>query len=249
MLGAMFELVGVSKRFGETLALAPTDLEVARGRTTVLLGESGSGKSTLLRLMLALLLPDTGEVRFDGAPLTPARVRSVRHRVGYVVQGGGLFPHLTARGNVTLVAEHLGWTRARIAEQVEALRALARLPGDALERFPSQLSGGQRQRVSLMRALMLDPDALLLDEPLGALDPITRAELQEELATLFRSLGKTVVLVTHDLWEASFLGDGLVLLREGRIVQRGTFAELRARPADEFVQRFIRAHERPGANP
>ena len=243
----MFELAGVSKRFGGTQALARLDLKVTAGETTVLLGESGSGKSTVLRLMLGLIAPDSGEVRFDGAPLTAANLRSVRHRVGYVVQGGGLFPHLTVRHNATLVAEHLRWPRARIDERLEKLCALTRLGADLLDRNPAQLSGGQRQRVSLMRALMLDPAALLLDEPLGALDPITRAELQEELAALFRALGKTVVLVTHDLWEASFLGDSLVLLREGGIVQRGSFESLRAHPADDFVQRFIRAHEHPGA--
>jgi osmoprotectant transport system ATP-binding protein len=162
-----------------------------------------------------------------------------------VIQDGGLFPHLTARGNVSLLARHLGWPAARIDARVADLAALTRLPADALDRAPHELSGGQRQRVALMRALMLDPAALLLDEPLGALDPLVRADLQAELRDLFRSLGKTVVLVTHDLGEATFLADHLVLLREGSIVQQGPPADLWRRPADPFVTRFVQAQRGP----
>jgi len=233
----MFELRGVSKLYGNTEALQPTDLRITPGKTTVLLGPSGCGKSTLLRLMLGLLRPDTGTVLFDGNPIEP----SLRHRMGYVVQDGGLFPHLTARGNATLMARYLGWDVTRVDKRVEELAELTQFPANGLGRYPVQLSGGQRQRVSLMRALMLDPDVLLLDEPLGALDPIIRHDLQTDLRRIFQTLNKTVILVTHDLGEAGYFGDELVLLRAGRIVQQGTLADLVKRPADPFVTHFVNA--------
>ncbi|MCP3136257.1 ATP-binding cassette domain-containing protein [Pyxidicoccus xibeiensis] len=242
----MYELQDVSKRFGSTQALHPLSLTVPTGRTTVLLGPSGCGKSTLVRLLNGLLHPDTGRVLFDGQPLPAGgdALLSVRHRVGYALQGGGLFPHLTGEENVTLMARHLRWPAARTRERLDALVELTRFPVDGLARYPAQLSGGQRQRVALMRALMLDPDVLLLDEPLGALDPLVRHELQTDLRAIFARLRKTVVLVTHDLAEAGFLGDGILLLRDGRVVQHGGLADLEARPADPFVTRFIQA-QRP----
>jgi osmoprotectant transport system ATP-binding protein len=224
--------------------LQSTDLVVPAGRTIILLGPSGCGKSTLLRLMLGLLRPDEGTVLFDGQPLTPENVLAVRRRMGYVVQDGGLFPHLTAADNAALVARHLAWPADRIAKRLAELAMLARLPHEFLSRYPAQLSGGQRQRVGLVRALMLDPALLLLDEPLGALDPLVRAELQTDLRDAFRALGKTVVLVTHDLAEAAFFADEVVLLRNGRIVQRGRPADFVRTPADPFVTQFIRA-QRP----
>ena len=169
--------------------------------------------------------------------------------MGYVVQDGGLFPHLTAAGNVSLMARYLGWDAARIRGRLDGLTTLTRFPGEALARYPAQLSGGQRQRVGLMRALMLDPEVLLLDEPLGSLDPLVRAELQEDLAEVFRSLGKSVVMVTHDLAEAAFFGHEIVLLRDGRIVQRGVLEDLLNTPADPFVTRFIRAQRRFDGGP
>jgi osmoprotectant transport system ATP-binding protein len=241
----MLELVGVSKTFGRQPALHPTDLKVLPGQTTVLLGPSGCGKSTLLRLMVGLTRPDAGTVLFDGQPLTPDNATPVRHRIGYVIQDGGLFPHLTARGNVTLMARYLGRDRALIDKRLADLAELTRFPREGLERYPTQLSGGQRQRVALMRALMLDPDVLLLDEPLGALDPLIRSDLQADLKAIFRTLGKTVVLVTHDLGEAAFLGDLIVLLRAGRIVQRGALADLLRAPAEPFVTQFINAQRVP----
>jgi osmoprotectant transport system ATP-binding protein len=237
----MFELLGVSKTYGGHPALHPTDLVIPRGRTTALIGPSGCGKSTLLRLLLGLIRPDAGTVRFDGTPVTPATALEVRHRVGYVVQDGGLFPHLTARGNITLLARYLGRDRKDHDRRVTELAGLTRFPADALDRYPAQLSGGQRQRVGLMRALMLDPGALLLDEPLGALDPLVRSDLQADLRRIFQALGKTVVLVTHDLAEAAFFADRIVLLRDGRVVQLGTLDDLWERPADPFVHRFIQA--------
>ncbi len=237
----MFDLTGVSKSFGDVAALAVIDLTVAAGGTTVLIGPSGCGKSTLLKLMIGLHAPDTGTVSFAGDPLTRDNAQSRRRRMGYVIQEGGLFPHLTARANVALMARWLGWDEARVADRITELVRLTRFPADGLERYPAQLSGGQRQRVGLMRALMLDPDVLLLDEPLAALDPMIRYELQSDLREIFRALGKTVVMVTHDIGEAGYFGDVIVLLRAGRVVQQGTLGELLHRPADGFVERFITA--------
>ena len=241
----MFELTGVSKIYGRQQALCPTDLVIPPGRTTVLIGPSGCGKSTLLRLMIGLIRPDTGSVRFNGTDITTANVQQLRWRMGYVVQDGGLFPHLTAGSNVTLMARYLGWSVQRIETRLAKLAELTQFPADGLLRYPSQLSGGQRQRVSLMRALMLDPDVLLLDEPLGALDPIIRSELQTDLRRIFEAIAKTVVLVTHDLGEAGFLGDVIVLLRTGKIVQQGKLADFVQAPADPFVSRFINAQRSP----
>ena len=237
----MFELRAVDKRYGRTVALDAVDLRIAAGGTTALIGPSGAGKSTVLRMLIGLEWPDSGEVRFDDEPLRREALLEQRRRIGYVIQEGGLFPHLTAAGNVALLARTLGWERARIDARMAELAELCRLPGDALQRYPAQLSGGQRQRVGLIRALMLDPKVLLLDEPLGALDPIVRHELQAQMRELFAELGKTVVLVTHDVAEAAYLADTLVLLRDGRIVQRGTARELLRAPAEPFVREFMTA--------
>jgi osmoprotectant transport system ATP-binding protein len=164
--------------------------------------------------------------------------------MGYVIQDGGLFPHLTARANACLMADELRWPLARQADRLRELCALTRFPSEALDRYPVELSGGQRQRVSLMRALMLDPDILLMDEPLAALDPMIRADLQDDLKSIFQKLAKTVVLVTHDLGEAAYFGDTIALMNTGRIVQSGTFDDLRDRPADSFVRRFLQAQVR-----
>jgi osmoprotectant transport system ATP-binding protein len=243
----VLELLGVSKRYGTTVALAPTDLRVRAGETVVLLGESGCGKSTLLKIALGLVRPDAGRVRFAGEEVTPERALAVRRRMGYVVQGGGLFPHLGAAGNAALVARYLGWPEPRIRGRLAELAELARLPPGLLDRFPAELSGGQAQRVSLVRALMLDPEMLLLDEPLGALDPITRSELQEDLRAAFRRLKKTVLLVTHDLGEAAYLADRVALLRAGRVLQEGSVDDLLRRPADDYVRRFVTAQRGPSA--
>jgi osmoprotectant transport system ATP-binding protein len=237
----MLTLRAVTKTYGNVEALHSVDLTVVAGRTTVLIGPSGCGKSTLLRLMAGLVGPSSGTVTLDGEPVTPATARALRRRIGFVVQDGGLFPHLTVRGNVTLQARYLGWERDRAETRLLELAELTHFPAGRLGAYPLELSGGQRQRVSLMRALMLDPNLLLLDEPLGALDPLIRSELQGELRDIFRSLGKTVVLVTHDLGEAAFLGDNLVLVQAGRVVQEGTFDDLVSRPADSFVTKFVNA--------
>lgn len=241
----MVELRGVSKSYGGAAALEPTDLRIESGRTTVLIGPSGCGKSTLLRLIVGLLEPDSGEVLFEGQPLSSRYVLLARRKMGYVIQEGGLFAHLTARGNVALMARYLRQGRDAIDSRVRELAELTRLPIALLDRYPSELSGGQRQRVSLMRALMLDPAVLLLDEPLGALDPMVRHDLQTDLKRIFHELKKTVVLVTHDIAEAGFFGDPIVLLRAGRIVQAGTLADLVHHPAEEYVSNFINAQRSP----
>lgn len=237
----MFHLVEVSKAYDSVAALRGVDLPIEPERTTVLIGPSGCGKSTLIRLMAGLIRPDSGQILFAGTPLTEANLQQVRHRMGYVIQEGGLFPHMTVRGNVTLLARYLRWKSARIRDRLTELCELMQLPTTILDRFPFDISGGQRQRISLMRALMLDPDVLLLDEPLGALDPMIRFDLQQDLKRIFQQLRKTVVLVTHDLGEAAFLGDTVVLLREGQIVQQGPPGELLQHPRDAFVERFVRA--------
>ena len=235
-------LKDVEMRFGDVIALHATNLQIADGQTTVLIGPSGCGKSTILRLIIGLLTPTSGTIEFEGAHVSDSNILALRRRMGYVIQEGGLFPHLTAAQNVTLMAQHLQTFQAdEIQAKLDELCELSRFPQDGLARYPVELSGGQRQRVSLMRALALDPDVLLLDEPLGALDPMVRASLQTELKEIFSRLGKTVILVTHDMAEAGYIGDSIVLMREGQIVQQGTLDDLRERPADGFVSEFITA--------
>ncbi len=251
----MIELKNVTKSYAAVRVLGPIDLHIPAGRTTLLIGPSGCGKSTLLRLMIGLIKPDSGTVLFEGSAITAANTTAIRRKMGYVIQEGGLFPHLTAYENVTLVARHLrgsgsgdgpaAWDSRRISKKVDELAELTQFPRDALDRYPVQISGGQRQRVSLMRALMLDPHVLLFDEPLGALDPMIRADLQKDLKRIFQTLKKTVVMVTHDIGEAGFFSDRLVLLREGCIIQDGTLNDLVRKPADPFVTSFINAQRSP----
>jgi osmoprotectant transport system ATP-binding protein len=240
-VNALVQLIGVSKTYGNAVALHSTDLNFPRGKTTALIGPSGCGKSTLLRLIIRLLDPDAGTIRFDGTPVTAANIAELRRRIGYVIQDGGLFPHLNARKNILLMAAHLKWPGEKMQNRLAELCALTRFPESALDRFPLELSGGQRQRISLMRALMLSPELLLLDEPLGALDPLVRAALQKDLKEIFARLNQTAILVTHDLAEAAYLGDEIVLMDEGRFVQRGTLDDLRTKPASAFVTDFITA--------
>lgn len=236
----MVTLDGVEKRFGGKLVIQPTSLVVEARTSLALLGPSGCGKSTLLRLVLGLLVPDAGRLFVAGTEVTPETAIGVRRRIGYVIQDGGLFPHVTARDNVTLLARHLGWAAQRIAERVEVLAALVRLELSALDCFPAELSGGERQRVGIMRALMLDPPLLLLDEPMGALDPMVRARLQHDLKRIFAELEKTVLLVTHSLEEAAYLSEEVALMRDGRVVQRGSMRDLES-AEDPFAREFVAA--------
>ena len=237
----MIALEHVSHSYPHVAALEDVSLHVAAGETVALIGPSGCGKSTLLKAVIGLVRPSKGRVAIDGVELRPQNELELRRRVGYVIQSGGLFPHLNSADNITLAARYLRrdpkWIRAR----VEELADLVQLRREVLQRFPTNLSGGQSQRVGLMRALMLDPAVLLLDEPLGALDPMVRHGLQEELRSLFERLRKTVVLVTHDMAEAAFFSKRLALMRAGSIVQEGTYRDLATAPAEEFVSEFVRA--------
>ena len=238
-MNALVELVEVSKRYTDATALHSTNLSVERGKTTVLIGPSGCGKSTLLRLIIGLVEPDSGTITFDGSQITSANIDMLRRRIGYVIQEGGLFPHLTARANVLLMARHLGKSDEEMQARLLELCELTRFSGNLLSRYPAELSGGQRQRVSLMRALMLSPELLLLDEPLGALDPLVRASLQKDLKEIFGRLRQTSLFVTHDLAEAAYFGNEIVLMNEGRIVQQGSIADLHEKPNNDFVREFI----------
>jgi len=238
------ELREVSLRAGASTILRQVSLTLLPRQTGVLLGVSGAGKSSVLRLCMGLAQPTQGTLHVLGAQLAAHDLRSLRLKIGYCVQDGGLFPHLSARDNVSLVARELGWDAPRVAARARELGELLRLPEQSLSHYPNQLSGGERQRVGLLRALMLDPPLLLLDEPFGALDPITRAELQLELREIFRQLGKAVLMVTHDLVEAAHFADWVALMRDGAIVQQGPFAELLRAPRDDFARRFVSAQRR-----
>jgi len=240
-VSALVQLLAVAKHYAGAPALHPTDLSIERGKTTVLIGPSGCGKSTLLRVIILLIAPDSGTIDFDGSQITPANIEMLRRRIGYVIQEGGLFPHLTARANILLMAHHLGKSDEEMRARLLELCELTRFPENLLARYPLELSGGQRQRVSLMRALMLSPELLLLDEPLGALDPLVRASLQKDLKEIFARLRQTALLVTHDLAEAAYFGNEIVLMNEGRVVQQGSITDLRERPANPFVSEFINA--------
>lgn len=214
-------------------------LRVEPSETLVLLGRSGSGKSTALRLVNRLLEPDRGEVRVEGRATTSWDPIRLRRRVGYVIQEVGLFPHFTVRRNAGLVPRLLGWEREHIEARVVELLELVGLPPDALaERYPRELSGGQRQRVGVVRALAADPPILLCDEPFGALDPITRHDLQREFRELSRRLEKSLLFVTHDVREALFLADRIAFLDDGRIRFVGTPDDFRAHD-DEAVRAFL----------
>jgi len=237
----VIELEHVSHAYPHATALEDVSLRDAAGETVALIGPSGCGKSTRLKAVIGLVAPSRGRVSIEGVELQPGNALELRRRVGYVIQSGGLFPHLSAVDNITLAARYLRRERQWIERRVDELADLVQLRREVLQRFPTNLSGGQSQRVGLMRALMLDPAVLLLDEPLGALDPMVRHGLQEELRALFERLRKTVVLVTHDMAEAAFFAQRLVLMRAGRIVQEGSYRDLATAPAQEFVSEFVRA--------
>jgi osmoprotectant transport system ATP-binding protein len=235
----MLEFRGVSKSFNGTPVVHPLDLRVQQGEVVVLLGPSGCGKTTILRMVTGLVSPTSGQITVDSIPLTDQTMRNVRRKLGYVVQEGGLFPHLTAVENVTLMPRHEGWSEKKTKERLADLVQMTQFPQSGLSRYPNELSGGQRQRLSLMRALFLSPRILLLDEPLGSLDPLIRAGLQRDLNDVFARTGATVVLVTHDLVEASRFADRVCVMHAGRIVQQGPFAQILENPSDDFVREFV----------
>ncbi len=224
-------------------ALDNLTLDVRTGETLALLGPSGCGKTTTLRLLNRLLEPSSGHIFVDDVDTTTVDPVALRRRMGYVVQRGGLFPHLTVARNIGLLPELEGWSRDRIAARVDELLSLVRLPPDQFrDRFPKELSGGQQQRVGVARALALDPEFLLMDEPFGALDPITRKQLQQEFLELDSLIAKTVVLVSHDLDEAFLLGDRVALLNQGRLIQVGTPDDLQNNPSSDWVRSFVHSH-------
>jgi osmoprotectant transport system ATP-binding protein len=248
----MITLQSIYKNYGTVSALHDVSVECESGSTTILLGESGSGKSTILRLVAGLIEADKGMVSIAGEVLTPSVLPTIRAQMGYVIQEGGLFPHLTAQENVALMARHVGWSDGKIQERCGELLDVVRLPADTLLRYPAQLSGGQRQRVALMRALMLKPSVLLLDEPFAALDPLVRREIQRDVREIIATLRITTLLVTHDIREAEFFCEAetnnqtgtetqknVVILQNGRVVQQGTMRSLRHAPANAFVEAFL----------
>lgn len=234
-------LKNISKSFNTTKAIQNFSFSFETGKTTVIIGPSGCGKSTLIRLMVGLTDCNNGTIEFDGTILSKNNLAGMRSKIGYVIQEGGLFPHLTAEENITLMARYTGTDEKIIAERISDLTSLTKFPEDKLTSYPAELSGGQKQRVSLMRALMLDPEFLLLDEPLGALDPLIRYELQTDLKEIFSKLHKTVLLVTHDLNEAVFFADKILLMKEGRLIQQGTIMDFVNNPAEPFVTKFIKS--------
>ncbi len=236
----------ISKTFDHDSIVEEMSLTFFESRTTVIIGPSGCGKSTLLRLIIGLVAQTSGTIYLNHQELTSLNANRWRQKIGYVTQDGGLFPHLTAHRNITLMAQFLHYDTYWINQRLQELCELVRLPYRLLTQYPSELSGGQRQRVSLMRALLLNPSCLLLDEPLGALDPITRYELQIELKHIFFQLRKTILLVTHDMREAAYFGDDILLMRAGHIVQRGAFQDLIEHPVEPFVSDFIRLQQFPG---
>ena len=248
----MIELRGVSKSFVDprgrrVAAVEGVDLDVERGETLCLIGPSGCGKTTTLRLLNRLLEPDAGTIRLAGEDVRATEVIRLRRRIGYVVQDGGLFPHMTVAGNVGLLCELEGWPAERTRTRVAELLELVNLdPGEFAERYPAEISGGQRQRVGVARSLALDPDTILMDEPFGALDPITRDQIHGEFERLESIVRKTIVMVTHDMHEAFRLGDRVALMDNGQIVQVGAEREFRERPASAFVSDFLRHHLHEG---
>ena len=237
----MIELRGITKSYDNKIVLNEINLSVPVNKTTVVIGSSGCGKSTILKLILSLIKPDAGEILIDSKNINSYDIKELRRQFGYVIQEGGLFPHLTASENISLLPRYLRINESEINSRIQNLCELTKFPNDAIDRFPKELSGGQKQRVALMRALILEPRILLLDEPLGALDPLIRFELQNDLKEIFQKLGKTVVIVTHDLNEAEFFGDKIVLLEHGTVEQEGTYREFIDNPRTNFVRSFINA--------
>lgn len=228
---------------GEVVAVDGVELGVAPGETVCLIGTSGSGKTTVLKMVNRLVEPTDGRIRLGGDDIRGLDVIRLRRRIGYVIQRGGLFPHLTVAKNIGLLCDLEGWSRRATTARVRELLELVNLPPDEYaHRRPRELSGGQQQRVGVARALALDPDIVLMDEPFGALDPITRKALHDEFRELEAKVKKTILLVTHDLAEAFNLGDRIALMDRGRIVQLGREEDFRKRPANDFVADFVRGH-------
>jgi osmoprotectant transport system ATP-binding protein len=241
----MITLQSLTKDYGAARVVDDVSLTVARGTVTVIVGTSGSGKSTLLRMINRLVEPSRGRVLLDGQDTTAMPVHVLRRRIGYAIQGHGLFPHRTVAENIATVPTLLGWERARVAARVAELLGIFQLePGEYAHKYPHQLSGGQQQRVGVARALAAEPAVLLMDEPFGALDPIIRGKAQDDLREIQRRFGTTVVLVTHDMDEAFRLADRVAVMSKGRLLQYDRPAVLLTRPADPFVSRLTGTADR-----
>lgn len=241
----MISAKNISKSYSSKEVLKNIDLDISEGNTVALIGPSGCGKSTLLRIIMGLIEADSGSISIEGESVSKENVLQIRQKIGYVIQKGGLFPHLTARENSTLAADYLGWSSSKTEKRLSELAELVQIDRNLLNRKPDDLSGGQAQRISLIRALMLDPKIILLDEPLGSIDPLVRHELQSDLKKIFQELQKTVLLVTHDLGEAAFLGNEIVLMKEGEIIQQGNIRQIISDPVNEFVEQFVSAQRSP----
>lgn len=239
-LALMIELQQVTKRYGEVLAVDGVSLTVREGELLILLGDSGSGKTTTLKTVNRLIEPSSGKILLDGENVGGVAPHVLRRRIGYVFQKVGLFPHLTVAENIGITPSLLGWDRSRIRERVDELLEMVELDPDLMrERSPSELSGGQQQRVGVARALATAPRLMLLDEPFGALDPLTRDRVQQSFLRIRRVTGLTAIFVTHDMVEALILGDRIAVMREGRLVQVGTPHQLLVEPADEYVAQLM----------
>jgi|SRR5579859_517864 len=244
MAGPVIELCGVEKRFGAQRALAGVSLAVCAGEFTALVGGSGSGKTTLLKTINRLVLPDAGEIRVFGQDVAATAAHLLRRKIGYVFQETGLFPHLSVSENIAVTPKLLGWEAKQISARVANLLGLVDLPLEISTRAPAELSGGQRQRVGVARALAAEPKLMLMDEPFGALDPLTRDALGTDYRALHDRLGLTTVMVTHDMAEAVLLADRIVVLRAGEIVADGVPAELIAQSHDAGVRELLAAPKR-----
>ncbi len=244
MNGIVFD--GVSKIYPQASqpAVEGVSLEVTGGRFVVLLGPSGCGKTTLLKMVNRLYEPSSGTIYLDGVDIRQLEVTELRRQIGYVIQQVGLFPHMTVAQNIAVVPELVHWPRARIEARIDELLELVHLPLEFRTRYPSQLSGGQQQRVGLARALAVDPKVMLMDEPFGAIDAITRSRLQNEMLELQRRLRKTVLFVTHDVDEALYLADEIIVLRQGKVIQYDAPCNLLNAPADDFVRELLNADDR-----
>lgn len=234
---------GVEKRYGGVAAVAGVDLEIDDGETFVLVGESGCGKTTLLRMINRLVIPSAGRLEVLGQDVEATDAPALRRRIGYVIQDVGLFDHFTVMRNVEVVPRLLGWSQRKTRERCRELLDLVGLPADRFaDRYPRHLSGGQQQRVGIARALAADPPLVLLDEPFGALDPITREHMQDEFVALSRRMKKTFVLVTHDVFEAVRLADRIGVMQRGRLIRRGSPRELVRDPGHPHVADLLGRH-------
>lgn len=242
----MIEIENVTKRYGDTAVVDDVSLVVEPHTVTVVVGTSGSGKTTLLRMINRLVEPTSGAIRLDGVDNRSMPSHELRRRIGYAIQGHGLFPHRTVAQNIATVPVLLGWDATRVAARVDELLALFQLDPEAFgPRYPHELSGGQQQRVGVARALAAEPNVLLMDEPFGALDPIIRAKAQEDLLSIQRRFGTTIILVTHDMEEAVHMGARIAVMDGGRLVQYATPAEILTKPANAFVENLIGTGDRP----